>query len=278
MITETQTKVEQHYSIPNLPEIILETLKKVKNNPEKFSKEDFMTFDEFHLQGKQATIELAKKIPLQPQMNILDLGSGIGGPARTLASEFNCSVTGIELVKEYYNTAIVLSKLVQMDQITKFYNGSAIDLPFDDQSYDVVWTQHMTMNIEEKEKLFSEAYRVLKPKGKLALYEICAGGEFEKDFQYPVPWASSSAINFLSKTDEFIAKITNQGFKQLSVQDVTGNCVNWIDNVLKANSGGKVNPLGLNLISGSDFGIKVKNILKNAQSHNIEVIQAIFEK
>lgn len=278
MITEMQTNVEQHYTIPNLPNVILETLKKVKNNPEKYTPEDLKTFDEFHLQGLQATLDLAGKISLQPDMSVLDLGSGLGGPARTLASKYNCMVSGIELVAEYYKSAQMLSELVNLNKSTKFYHGSALDLPFADRSFDVVWTQHMTMNIQDKKKLFSEAYRVLKPNGKLAIYEIIAGEAFGGNFFYPVPWAGSPAINFLSKTNEFIATITSSGFKQISVQNVTEKCANWIANVKKAAASNDPNPLGLNLIAGSDFGLKVGNILENIQVKNLEVVEAIFEK
>lgn len=278
MSADTQIKVEEHYTVPNLAGIILETLRKVKNNPKNYTKEDFTTFDEFHLQGKKATLELAKKIPLCSGMRILDLGSGIGGPARTLASEFNCTVDGIELVREYYETAKILSELAHLDQITQFHHGSALEIPFTDQLFDTVWMQHMNMNIKEKEKLFSEANRVLKPGGILALYEICGGKEQNNEFIYPVPWASDSSINFLSKTNEFISIITNQGFQRLLIQDVTEQCVAWIRSNTQVFGSHKPNPLGLNLIAGSDFGLKTKNIVRNIQAGNLEIIQAIFEK
>ena len=278
MTVELNAEIEKHYTIPNLPKRIMNALTKVKDGATNYTRDDFSGFDEFHIQGKQATRELASLVPIKPNMKVLDIGCGVGGPVRTLASEFSADVYGIELVEEYFQTAKILSELLHMAEKTKFFHGSALALPFDSNSFDVVWMQHMNMNIEDKSKLFSEVSRVLKEDGKIALYEICKGTGSSESFYLPVPWANSETINHLVPTEEFISIIKNKGFKPTITKNVTEQCLKWFNKVLENAKTGKGNPLGLHLVSGDDFGLKAKNIVKNMEEKNIEVVMGVFER
>lgn len=276
MTVELDTEVKEHYSIQNLSERILNALSKVKSDSSNYTRDDFSAFDEFHIRGKQATIILANMVPVKEGMKILDLGSGVGGPARTLASEYHTEVVGLELVEEYYQTAKILSELVQMQEVTKFIHGSALDVPFENESFDLVWLQHMSMNILDKKKLFSEVYRVLKNDGKLAFYEICKGSG--NSFYFPVPWATNQKINHLISISELLSLLNQLGFKEIITENVTQNSLTWFKGVLEKAKLGPVNPLGLQLVAGDDFGLKAKNIVKNFEEENIEVILGVFEK
>ena len=267
MTVELDTAVSEHYSIQNLPERILNALAKAKNGSSNYTKDDFSAFDEFHIRGKQATNILANMVPVKEGMKILDLGCGIGGPARTLASEYHTEVVGLELVEEYYQTAKILSELVHMQDMTKFFQGSAIDVPFGNESFDLVWLQHMSMNIQDKKKLFSEVYRLLKNGSKLAFYEICKGSG--KSFYYPVPWATNQKINHLIPISELLSLLNQLGFKEITVQNVTQDSLTWFKGVLERAKLGPVNPLGLHLVGGDDFGLKAKNIVRNFEEKNI---------
>ena len=137
---------------------------------------------------------LLKSIPLN-DLKVLDIGCGLGGSARMLADEFNCSVKGIDLSHEYIRTAQKLSELVGLKDKTGFIQGDALDLPYGNDSFDVVWTQHVQMNISDKTKFYSEIKRVLKDGGTLMYYDIFSkNGE---DVNYPVPWANNSSVSFL---------------------------------------------------------------------------------
>ena len=209
-------------------------------------------------------------------MKVLDIGCGIGGPARTLASEYQAEVFGIELVSEFYQTAKILSELLHMDDKTKFFLGNALEIPFENNTFDIVWMQHMSMNIKDKVKLFSDASRVLRPSGKIALYEICKGPG--TSFYFPVPWAANTTINHLISIDELLKIVQKIGFKQITTENVTHESLNWFKSAIKNSKSGPANPLGLQLVSGDDFEIKANNVVKNLENKNIEVFNGVFEK
>ena len=276
MATELQTDVEKQYSQPNLDDRVFSALQKVKNGDKNFSRDDFTGFDEFHIQGIKATRELATLLEIQPNMNILDIGCGVGGPARTLASEYNARVVGIDAVKQFSELATKLSKLVQLSDKTQFIHGSALSLPFYDTSFDIVWMQHMNMNIKDKERLYAEATRVLRSGGKVALYEICKGKNTNEPLNFPVPWANTEAMNHLIRPEEVVNILHKLGLKSIIVKDVTQECLQWFTNVLEAMKTGKSNPLGLHLVTGNDFKVKAENIVKNIKEEKIEVFLGIF--
>ncbi|MCP4622337.1 MAG: class I SAM-dependent methyltransferase, partial [bacterium] len=136
--------------------------------------QDTASFDEFHIRGRDATRELAELAGLQKNMKVLDLGCGVGGPARTLAAEFGCRVIGIDLVEEYCRTAKLLSERVGLDDRVTFHHGNMTALPFEENIFDAAWTEHTIMNIENKGELFDWIRRMLQKKGLFAFYEICA--------------------------------------------------------------------------------------------------------
>lgn len=163
-------KVEDHYTRSNLRDIILLELQKAGRDINALTPEDLSPVDEFHIRGREATKELANLADLKRDSHVLDVGSGIGGPSRYLASEFGCYVTGIDLTEEYCQVAKMLAQRTGLKDRVNYEYGDALQMPFDDGIFDVVWMQHTTMNIEAKLKLYSEIYRVLKLGGRLALY------------------------------------------------------------------------------------------------------------
>ena len=166
---ETLNKnIENHYFKSSLLEDILKRLEEKGVDLNNVKRTDIAGVDEFHVRGAAVSKELANAINMNG-LNVLDVGCGLGGPCRMLAEEFNCTATGIDLSNEYIRTATGLSKLVKLDDKTTFIQGDATELPFDDNVFDVVWTQHVQMNIPDKIKFYSEIFRVLKPGGTLPL-------------------------------------------------------------------------------------------------------------
>uniref|UniRef100_UPI002ADE0816 class I SAM-dependent methyltransferase n=1 Tax=Tepidiforma sp. TaxID=2682230 RepID=UPI002ADE0816 len=156
--------------------------------------------DHFHSYGLRATRDLATAAGLQPGQHVLDLGCGIGGPARTIAAEFGCRLTGIDLSPEFIRTARILAEACGLAHQCEFHVANALQLPFPDASFDAVITQHVAMNIADRARFWSEARRVLRPGGTLALFDIIRGPNPEP-LQYPVPWASEPAISHLLTED-----------------------------------------------------------------------------
>jgi len=276
MTAYTQS-INAHYGDIELRPRIFNSLVNAGKDVNTLSREDIFTFDEFHIRGREATRDLAKLAKLGKGMKALDLGCGLGGPARTLASEFGCNVTGIDLTEEYVQAAQLLSEHLGEDSQISFRQGNVLDIPFEDASFDVVMSQHVSMNIEDKTRMFSEVRRVLKPNGKLAIYEICAGPAGPTHF--PVPWAGSEEINFLANPEELKKTIIDAGFQELEWKDVSAPSLEWFLAMIAASQARPADappPLGLNVIMGGTTPEKIKNLKRNLEEDRVRVIMGVF--
>ena len=214
------------YGSARLADRLLESLEEVGYDLGRLSAADLITFDELHVMGRQATVELGRRAGLTDAMQVLDIGSGLGGSARTLAAEFGCHVTGVDLSAEFVEAARVLSEQVGLAERVDFRHGDALNLPFEGNQFDAALMIHVTMNIADKKSLFAEAGRVLKPGGKLVLWEICKTEE--SDLTYPVPWAEDESFSFLIPMAEMVALVEAAGFSLLRVDDATVEAAEWI--------------------------------------------------
>lgn len=205
--------IENHYLVNNLYDNILEKLQSIGVDINEVKRTDLSSVDEFHVRGLEVSKELAQYIT-SSNLKVLDVGCGLGGPARMLADEKNCVVTGLDLSQEFIETAKALSKLVNLDSNTTFLKGDALDLPFERNSFDIVWTQHVQMNISEKKKFYSEIFRVLKTGGKFLYYDILKSSDNE--INYPMPWASSEDLSHLINIVELEKILSSVGFNSFS--------------------------------------------------------------
>ena len=192
--------VKTHYCRPGLAEAILAALEESGADIQRLSLEELAPIDEFHIRGRAATLELAQAAGIRSTMRVLDIGSGIGGTARCLAKEFGCRVTGIDLTDEYCQVASMLTAKVGLDGLIDYHQGDATNLPFEDNEFDVVWTEHVAMNVPNKRRFYSEMYRVLRPGGALAIYDVLAGPS--GPVLFPVPWARTPDTSFLVSPEE----------------------------------------------------------------------------
>lgn len=270
--------INDHYSQADLSTNIMTACKRSGRRIN--SHEDTASFDEFHIRGRDATRELAKLAGVQKGMKVLDIGCGVGGSARTLAAEFGCLVKGIELVEEYCQAAIMLTERVGLDRSVTFQHGDMMALPFDEENYDMVWTEHTIMNIEDKMTLFHGVHGRLRTKGIFALYEICAGNASPPYF--PVPWASDPGINFLVTQNELRQKLLQSKFKEVLWKDATSISLKWFQNQLATRSPkqkGAVSPsVGLSLLMGKSAAEKGRNMLRNLEEDRITVVQGVFQR
>jgi len=239
---------------------------------EKLSKDILAPIEELHLHGRAATMELANEVGLNEKMSVLDIGCGIGGPARTLASEFGCHITGIDLSKEYCNAAELINNKLGLNENIKIQQVNALDMPFDNAEFDVVFMQHVLMNIENKQQLFSQINRVLRPKGRFAHYTICAGSVVP--IQFPVIWASNPDISFLLPPSELRQLISKNGFREISWKDYSTII---LEGMQKERS--KPDPISIDLLFSisANFLPKIRNVIRNLKEKRMVVIQGIFE-
>jgi MPBQ/MSBQ methyltransferase len=279
--------VERHYTRPNLENTILTALKNAGKNIDQLKVDDLAPIDEFHTRGREATANLASLLNnnLQPNFHVLDVGAGIGGPSRYLASKFGCHVTGLDLVSEYCRVADSLAKRVKLDNLLTYRQGDATHMPFDDATFDVVWTQHASMNIAYKKRFYSEMHRVLKPGGKLAIYDVFKGSNSSNidgstsSIHFPVPWAPDPSISHLILGEE-ARKLLKEviRFKEVAWEDKTESVIDWIKQMIKRAQTNGPPQIGLHVLVGPQWSDLVKNLLKNLEEGRIAVAQGIFER
>ncbi len=272
---EDDYEINQHYGRGDLGTTILAALQAAGKNPQRLTPDDLAPVDQFHTAGKQATLELMHLAALQAGMEVLDVGGGLGGAARLLAAEQRCKVTVLDLTQEYCQVGELLTARTGLSDRVSFQQGSALDMPFPDAHFDVVWTQHSSMNIADKARLYAEVRRVLRPAGRLAFHEIMAGPV--QPIHFPVPWAHEPTISFLRPPEEVRALLIGSGFKEVSWVDTTAMSVTWFQQ-RSAPQGSGTPLLGLHLLLGPRFGEMFGNQVRNLQEHRIAVIQAVFER
>lgn len=198
-MSELTNQISKHYGNAGLPGRILTALKQAGKNMDTLTVEDLAPIDQFHTRGLPATRELLAYAGVRPGWRVLDVGSGLGGPARVLASEKNCHVTGVDITKEFCEVATLLSKLTQLEHVTVFQHGDATALPFEEGQFDLALTMQIQMNIEDKRRFYGEIFRVLKPGGRFVFQDIMSGPG--GDVHLPVPWATQRESSFLISVD-----------------------------------------------------------------------------
>jgi SAM-dependent methyltransferase len=208
-------EVSAHYSRGNLLSRLNAALTEDGVDPDHPSMEALAPYDQFHGRGLEATLEIAGLVQAGPGDHILDIGSGIGGPARYFANRFGCRVTGIDLTPEFCDVARHLTRLLDLEDRIAFEVGDALAMPFADAGFDGAYSMNVSMNIADKGRFYREIHRVLKPGAWLVLSEVAKGEA--GDLDYPTPWAGSARISFLSTQEETRSGLLEAGFDVIQV-------------------------------------------------------------
>jgi ubiquinone/menaquinone biosynthesis C-methylase UbiE len=206
-----ERKVAEHYTHGSLLQTILDALKQMGKDPERFAAKDLSTGDELHLGWLPATGALAKDLGLAPGMHVLDVGSGLGGPARYFADAHRCRVIGVDLTEEFVQAAVELTRRCGLGDLVTFRQGSALELPFDAGTFDAATLIHVGMNIADKAKLFENVRRALKPGGLFGVYEVMRAEA--GDLPYPMPWAQTSETSFVETPETYRRLLSAAGFR-----------------------------------------------------------------
>ncbi len=272
-------EIQRHYEQRGLLERILAGLKALGKDLDTLTHEDLAPADEFHSAGRAATRSLAELARIPPGSRVLDVGSGLGGPARFLAATYGCDVTGVDLTPEFCRVANELSRLTRLDGRTRFQPGDALELPFAGASFDVVWTIQMQMNIADKRRLYAGFARVLKPRGLFVCQEICAGNGVPIDL--PVPWATRAEHNHLADPEALRGLIRGAGLGEREWREVTADIVAARKaQQAKAPAGkpGELPPLGMHLVMGDQAALKMSTSARNTDAGRTVFIQGVFER
>ena len=268
--------IHGYYSPNDLYNSIIEGLNTIGKDLSKVTLDDLQPVDEFHIRGDVATKELIKLSDFSPDMHILDVGCGVGGSTRRLSHETGCRVTGIDLSDEYIDAAERLTQLLKMQERVKFHAGSALELPFDDSSFDGVWSIQMNMNIEDKLLWLQEIYRVLKSGCRAVLYEVC--GHKKTPVHFPVPWAQDSSMSFLVPPDAFRDVITDAGFDIDVWSDKTDLAQKAFSQMTEPKGEPDLPELGVHLLVGNDILTKAYNLHRNLDEERVSLIETVAVK
>lgn len=256
--------VEGHYGMEGAAQRILDALEKA--GVTEITPQTLGPADQLHAGGIDATRNLARMAQMKAGARVLDIGSGLGGPARVFASEFACDVTGIDLTPEFVRDATVLTERCGLADTVRFDVGSALELPYGDASFDVVVTEHAVMNIKDRDTFYREAFRVLKPGGVFAFYDTLRGDGPEPT--YPLPWAPTSEISFLLTAGQTRDSIGKAGFVEEE----------WVDIPNMGGTPPMDGPLSPATVLGAGLTAALPNVMGGLASGALRLSVARFRK
>ena len=263
--------VRDHYSAAGLTERLKTALAVFGPADQRLTPQQLAGLDQFHTRGLAATADLAKLASITSDMSVLDVGSGIGGPARALAVSCGCRVAGVDLSEPFVEAARYLTERTGQSGRVSFQAGSALALPFNDGHFDAVLLQHVAMNIADRAQLYREIRRVLKVGGKFATYDVVMKGG---DLHYPVPWARSPATSFLLTAEATREAVEKASLRTSVWQDDSETAKAWFAQVRA--SGPPPSP-NLGLVMGPDFAQLAANLARNLTENRIGILTAVFE-
>lgn len=269
-------RINRHYGSTDICARILARLREAGKDLDRLTRDDLAPFDEFHSGGRESTRELARFAGLENGMKVLDVGSGIGGPARTLAAEFGCRVTGIDITSEFCRAAEMLTEKVGLAAQLTYRCANALDMPFEDAAFDAVWSQNTLMNIEDKARLFREIRRVLRPGGIFAFEAVLEGKV--ADIHFPVFWADSAALSFLATAAQIKHMLADAGLSERRWDDTTQRTVAAQRKRSEAIAREGQSVLSLGVIVPTDTALKMANGLANNEEGRTGTVQAVFTR
>ncbi len=263
--------VRDHYHATGLTERLKTALSAVGPENQRLTPQQLGALDQFHTRGLAATAELAKLAGISAGMSVLDVGSGVGGPARYLAATCGCRVTGVDLSEPFVDAARYLTERTGQSGQVSFQTASALELPFDDGRFNVVLLQHVAMNISDRAGLYREIRRVLNSGGSFATFDVVLNSG---EPHYPLPWARTPATSFLLTAAATRKAIEPAGFRTLAWQDDTEAAKAWFA-LLRA-SGPPPSP-NLSVVMGPDFAQLSANLGRNLAEGRLGILTAVFE-
>ncbi len=273
---QSEQHIARHYGEQDIIARIDVALAGAGVDPLRPERRDLTPFDEFHGGGIVSTRDLAAFAELKPGMHVADIGCGIGGPARTLAAEFGCRISGVDLTDEFVRAAQILTTRLGLATQCDFSLGDAGRVPLPDAQFDCVWSQNMLMNVADKAAFFAEVVRLLKPAGRFAFEAVLEGNG--EPVHLPAFWADSADINHLVTRERLEALLTEAGLEQLALEDTTTAV---IANARKRNAAiANASPATLTIavIVPDDVELKMNNAMRNNEQGRTITVKGVYRK
>jgi SAM-dependent methyltransferase len=269
--------VAGHYEHGQLLDAIRDGVKAIGKTPSTVTVDDLAPVDEFHIGGRKASEEFVDQLDLAETDHTLDVGCGLGGTGRFVADRYGCRVTGIDLTPEFVETGRVLCDWVQMADRVELHQGDALEMPFQEATFDAAVMLHVGMNIPDKEGLCAQVARVLKPGGRFGIYDITRTGD--RGLTYPVPWASTPDTDALATADDYREALEMAGFEITAIRNRHGFAMDFFNktNRKMAKAGGPP-PMGIHVHMGREAPAKIRHMIKNLESGCIAPVEFISRK
>src|SRR5262245_52463413 len=258
-----ENKVAEHWAKDDVYPLILSALEKAGKSVDRLTVEDLAPVDHFHARGFPATVELADQLPVEPHHRLLDIGCGLGGPARYFAVRFNCRVTGIDITPAFVAAGNRLTALGGLDDRVTIEKGDGEHLPYADSTFDGAYAQHVTMNVADRRRFFGEAHRVLKAGGFFALSEHGMGPLGKP--HHPVPWSEDGTGSHLMTPSETRSVLEAAGFEDIRLEETGAKYLAAYRHVMELAAQGAVPPLGTHILLGEGVLEKLRNAAANIE-------------
>ena len=268
--------IAEHWGRGDVYGLIISALAKAGKPLEGLTVEDLAPVDHYHARGFPATVELADRLPIRPGDHILDIGCGVGGPARYIAQRFSCRVSGLDITEPYVQAANKLTALLRMEGQVQVLLGDGQKLPYGDECFDGAYALHVTMNVADRPRFFAEAWRVLRPGAFFALTEHGLGPEGSP--HHPVPWSEDGSGAYLVTPQQTQALLQGAGFTGIEVEEAGAKYLAGYKRAVQLAERGQLPPLGVHLLMGENAVLKMSNAARNIEEGRTWPIEVICRK
>ena len=275
-IMNIDSLVDKYYGLGGIMKKIEAGLNLKGKDVNSLTVDDLAPVDEFHIRGRESTLEVAELAKLRASDLVLDVGCGLGGTARYLSEKYKCDVVGIDLTEEYISIGKKLTEFVGLSDRVELSYGSALKIPYEDERFDIVWTEHVQMNIADKNRFYSEIARVLKPGGRLLFHDIFRG--LGDPPIYPTPWAENESISALTTGREARSIIEQVGLKIDQWLVKVQESIEFFQRILARIEADGPPPIGTHLLVGDNAKDKLQNILRNLSEDRVSVALGMLHK
>jgi len=272
-----KNSITEHYTHGQLLDRILQGVKAIGKTPATVTVDELAPVDEFHIGGRQASEDFICQLELSADDHTLDIGCGIGGTSRFVASRFGCRVTGIDLTPEFVSTGQTLCDWVGLSGQVELHQGDATAMPFTDESFDAAFMLHVGMNIANKGDLFAEVYRLIKPGAFFGVYDVMKTSD--ETLTYPVPWSSVPGTSALSTLEQYTEALAQTGFDIIKIRDRREFAAEFFaETRRRMKQAGGAPPLGVHIAMGESAPVKISNMVENIAAGRVSPIEIFVIK